>query len=129
MYVLEYVADTVWLDATVYNECSPEGTTQRYWFISSFYGTEEQQQESTADFSVVPNPNNGMMSINFENLTGKIDLKVYDMTGNLIDHLNTYSIGGPEKLQYNMKHSAEGVYFFVATGKEGTVAKKVVIRR
>ena len=128
MYVLEYIADTVWLDATVYNKCSPEGTTQRYWFVSSFYGVEEQQ-ESTADFTVVPNPNNGMMTINFEKLTGKIDLKVYDMTGNLIDHLSTYSIGGPEKLQYNMKHSPEGIYFFVATGKEGTVAKKVVIKR
>lgn len=128
IYVLEYVADTVWLDATVYNECAPDGKKERYWFISSFYGVEEQQ-ESTADFSVVPNPNNGMMMIQFEKLTGKIDLKVYDMTGNLIDHLDTYSIGGPEKLQYNMKHCAEGIYFFVATGKEGTVAKKVVIKR
>ena len=128
VYVLEYVADTVWLDATVYNECAPEGIRERYWLVSSFYGVEEQQG-STADFSVVPNPNNGMMTIHFENLTGKIDLKVYDMTGNLIDHLDTYSIGGPEKLQYNMKHCAEGIYFFVATGKEGTVAKKVVIKR
>ena len=128
MYVLNYTPDTVWLDATVYNKCAPEGMVQRYWFVCSFYGIEEQQ-ETTADFSVVPNPNNGTMTINFEKLTGKIDLKVYDMTGNLIDHLNTYSIGGPERMQYDMHHRSEGIYFFVATGKEGTVAKKVVIRR
>ena len=128
MYVLNYTPDTVWLDATVYNKCAPEGIVQRYWFVCSFYGVEEQQ-ETTADFSVVPNPNNGTMTINFEKLTGKIDLKVYDMTGNLIDHFNTYSIGGPETMQYDMHHRAEGIYFFVATGKEGTVAKKVVIRR
>ena len=30
---------------------------------------------------------------------------------------------------YDMKHRADGIYFFVATGKEGTVAKKVVVRR
>ena len=66
---------------------------------------------------------------NFDRLTGKIDLKVYDMMGNLIDDLTTYSIGGPETMQYDMKHRADGIYFFVATGKEGTVAKKVVIRR
>ena len=128
MYVLNYIQDTVWLDAIIYNKCSPEGITQRYWFVCSFYGVEEQQ-ENTADFSVVPNPNNGMMTINFEQLTGKIDLKVYDMKGTLIDHLTTNSIGGPEKLQYNMQHRSEGIYFFVATGKEGTVAKKVIIKR
>ena len=128
MYVLNYVEDTIWLDATVYNRCSPEGKTQRYWFVCSYYGVEEQQT-STADFSVVPNPNNGSMTLHFDNLTGKIDLKVYDMTGNLVDHLNTFSIGGPETMQYDMSHRAEGIYFFVATGKEGTVAKKVVVRR
>ncbi len=128
MYVLNYVEDTIWLDATVYNRCSPGGKTLRYWFICSYYGVEEQQT-STADFSVVPNPNNGSMTLHFDNLTGKIDLKVYDMRGNLVDHLNAYSIGGPETMQYDMSHRAEGIYFFVATGKEGTVAKKVVIRR
>jgi hypothetical protein len=77
----------------------------------------------------MPNPNNGTMTLHFEQLTGMIDLKVYDMTGNLIDQFNTYSIGGPEHVQYNMKRHAEGIYFFVATGKEGTIAKKVIVRR
>ena len=129
MYVLNYIEDTIWLDAIAYNKCNlPEGSRQRYWFVCSYYGIEEQA-EVTADFSVVPNPNNGSMTINFEKLTGKIDLKVYDMQGNLIDQFSTYSIGGPESMQYDMKHRAEGIYFFVATGKEGTAAKKVVIRR
>ena len=128
MYVLNYIEDTVWMTTTVYNRCAPEGKTQRYWFVCSFYGVDEQM-ESDADFSVVPNPNNGTMTLSFEKLTGTIDVKVYDMTGNLIDHLSTYSIGGPEHLQYNMKRHAEGIYFFVATGKEGSIAKKVVVRR
>ena len=129
IYVLNYVEDTVWLRTTVYNKCAPEGIQQRYWFVCSFYGVEEQEIESPAEFSVVPNPNNGTMTLNFENLTGKIDVRVYDMTGNLIDVLNLFNSGGPETMQYDMKHRAEGIYFFVATGKEGTVAKKVVIRR
>lgn len=129
MYVLNYVADTIWLDAIAYNKCNlPEGSVSRYWFVCSFYGIEEQP-EIAADFTVVPNPNNGTMTLNFEKLTGKIDLKVYDMRGNLIDRLSTYSIGGPETMQYNMKHRSDGIYFFVATGKEGTVAKKVVIQK
>ena len=128
IYVLNYIEDTVWLRTTVYNRCAPQGITQRYWFVCSFYGIEEQT-ESTADFSVVPNPNNGSMTLNFENLNGKIDLKVYDMRGNLIDAFSVNNTGGPEVMQYDMRHRAEGIYFFVATGKEGTVAKKVVVRR
>ena len=128
MYVLNYIEDTVWMDATVYNRCAPQGRTQRYWFVCSFYGVEEQTA-NPADFSVIPNPNNGTMTLNFEKLTGKIQLRVYDMRGTLIDQLSTYSIGGPETMQYDMKHRADGIYFFVATGKEGTVAKKVVVRR
>jgi len=128
MYVLNYIEDTVWLNATVYNRCAPEGRSQRYWFVCSFYGVDEEPV-TTADFNVIPNPNNGTMTLNFEKLTGKIDLKVYDMRGTLIDNLTTYSIGGPETMLYDMKHRADGIYFFVATGKEGTVAKKVVVRR
>ena len=129
MYVLNRIEDTVWLDATVYNECAPNGILQRYWFVCSFYDVEEQMEEGLADFSVVPNPNNGTMTLNFDHLTGKIDLKVYDMRGSLIDHLSTMSDGGIETMQYDMHHKSEGIYFFVATGKEGTVAKKVVIKR
>ena len=128
IYVLNYIEDTVWLKTTVYNRCAPQGISQRYWFVCSFYGVEEQT-ESTADFSVVPNPNNGSMTLNFENLNGKIDLKVYDMRGNLIDAFSVNNTGGPEIKQYDMRHRAEGIYFFVATGKDGTVAKKVVVRR
>lgn len=128
MYVLNYVPDTIWLKATVYNRCAPQGIVQHYWFVCSGYGVEDHPF-TDADFSVVPNPNNGTMTLNFDRLTGKIDLKVYDMMGNLIDDLTTYSIGGPETMQYDMKNRAEGIYFFVVTGKEGTVAKKVIVRR
>ena len=132
MYVLNYIEDTIWLRATPYNPCDTIGqTSQRYWFVCSFYGLEEDGPSTGSrnfDFSVVPNPNNGTMTINFEKLTGKIDLKVYDMKGILIDDFLTCNIGGSESLQYDMKHRAEGIYLFVATGKEATVSKKVIIK-
>ena len=128
MYVLNYIEDTIWLEATVKNACAPEGVSRRYWFVSSFYDVEEQTI-SPIDFSVVPNPNNGKMTLKFENLIGKINVKVYDMKGSLIDNFETYSDNGPNSYLYNMKSKVEGIYFFVATSKEGTVAKKVVIQR
>ena len=128
MYVLNYLDDTVWLRATTYNRCQRDGVSRRYWFLCSFYGVEDQQ-ESPAEFTVVPNPNNGQMTLNFEHLTGKVDIKVYDMRGTLVDKFQTFNGVGPSSMQYDMKRKSEGIYFFVATAKEGTIARKVVITR
>ena len=126
VWVLDYVPDTIHLTANIQNRC--EFIQKSYWLVCSFYGTEEQMA-SHANFDVVPNPNNGQMTLSFENLTGKISLKVYDMNGNLIDKLQTSNEVGPSSMTYDMKHCAPGIYFFVANAKEGTVAKKVVITR
>lgn len=127
MYVLNYVDDTVWLKARVFNGCDPEGIEQRYWFVCSFYGIEETGSE-TIGFNVIPNPNNGQMKLVFDHFTGKVNVKVYDMTGCLIDNFQTYNGFDTNELEYNLKGRGKGIYFFVATGKEGTVSKKVIIR-
>lgn len=132
VYVLNVVEDTIWLDAHCYNQCAPnEGVTQRYWFLCSFYGLNEDDvsTEAAAVFDVFPNPNNGQMMLNLEGLTGIIDIKVYDMTGNLIDDMQTFNDLGTKSLPYDFNGRADGIYFFVATGREGTVARKVVIDR
>ena len=128
MYVLNYVPDTIWLDAMVYNPCAPEGKLLRYWFVCSFYDVDEQQA-APIGFDVVPNPNNGQMTLCFENLIGKVSVKMYDMMGNLLDCVETYNEAERNYIHYDTKSLASGVYFFVATGKEGTIAKKVVINR
>ncbi len=128
VYVLNYVPDTVWLTAKVFNKCAPQGIERKYWLICSFYGIEEQC-ESLANVDIVPNPNNGEMTLNFEYLTGKVNIKVYDMKGNLIDNFNTYNNIGPNSMNYDMKAYSNGMYFFVISGKEGTVTKKVVINK
>ena len=129
MYVLSHVDDTVWLQATAYNRCSPEGISERYWFVCSFYGVDDNSTSTGAGaFNIVPNPNNGHMTILFEHLTGKVDMKVYDMRGSLIDHFETYNGTGTSSIEYDMNSPSEGIYFFVATSKEGTVAKKIIIQ-
>ena len=128
LYVLNHVEDTVWLTAHAFNRCAPdEGIIQRYWLVCSFYGLDEQNAK--ADFQVVPNPNKGQMTLNFEHLIGKVNIKVYDMHGALIDQFETYNGVGPSTYQYQMKSKVDGIYFIVATSKEGTIAKKVIIQR
>lgn len=129
VYVLDQVEDTVWMSAYAHNRCAPqEGIKQRYWLVCSFYGVDENAGTEASRFDVVPNPNNGQMTLNFEHLTGKIDVKVYDMRGVLIDNIQTFNTIDSYSLTYDMNKRAEGLYLFVATGKEGTVSKKVVIQ-
>ena len=127
VYVLDYEEDTVWLQATAYNRCAPDGVTQRYWFVCSYYGIEDDLSTDIGNFTVTPNPNNGQMTLNFERMTGRVDVKVYDMTGNLIDHIEIVS-EGDSTMHYDLKGRADGIYFFVATSEEGTMVKKVIIK-
>ena len=129
VYVLDYITDTIWLTARAFNRCAPEdGVTQKYWLVCSFYGLDDHA-DSQADFSVIPNPNNGQMTLNFDRFSGKVAVKVYDMRGTLIDKFQTNNNDGSFTLPYNVKGLADGIYLFVATSKEGTIAKKVVIQR
>lgn len=128
MYVLSHVDDTVWLRATAYNRCSPEGISERYWFVCSFYGIDDNTSTNAGSFSVVPNPNSGQMTLRFERLGGKVDVKVYDMRGSLIDHFETYNDTDTNSIEYNLNNPSDGIYFFVATSKEGTLAKKIIIQ-
>ena len=130
VYVLNHVDDTVWLNAHAFNRCADEGIVQRYWFICSFYGIEEggaSTGSSTANFEVIPNPNDGQMTLQFEHFTGKIEVKIYDMKGVLVDNIQTYNEIGLSSMQYNLKGGC-GVYLFLVTGKEGVVTKKVIVR-
>ena len=86
-----------------------------------------EEQEEAFGFDVIPNPNNGQMALRFESLTGRIFVKVYDMRGVLVDEFETFNGSVSSTHNYQMKPSAGGIYFFVATSKEGTVTRKVVV--
>ena len=132
VYVLEHIDDTIWLRAHAFNHCAPEeGIEQRYWLICSFYGIDDHGSSTssgTVKFNVMPNPNNGQMSLYIESLPGLINIKVYDMRGTLIDSFDAHNENGSGTYAYTMKKRTDGIYYFVATCKEGTVTKKVVIQ-
>ena len=136
VYVMEHVSDTVWLKATVYNTCSPQGVERRYWLLSSFYGIEEDGPSTPSTgsgtgsgivgFEVTPNPNNGQMLLNFDNLIGKIDLKVFDSQGALVDQFQVNSETRSFSLPYECKSRKGGLHLFVATWKNTILTKKVI---
>lgn len=128
IYVTDYHPDTIWLKATIFNNCAEQGKSERYWFVCSYFGIEDSPSTSLGTFTVTPNPNNGEMQLNFERLTGKVNIKVYDMTGSLVDSFETYNADGSGSMTYQMQGRARGIYYFVVTAKEGTITQKVVIQ-
>ena len=127
VYVAEHDNTPAELSCTIYNNhCEPYSITRKFYLKSSFFAIDEQDGAKCA-FDIIPNPNNGSMELRFENMEGKVEVKVYDMMGTLLDNFATYNGKEPKAMQYNLG-GRRGIYFLVANGKEGTVAKKVVIQ-
>ena len=124
VYVAEHVDEYVILTATMSNGC---GTSQRQFYLKSSFLDIDESSVSQPDFSIVPNPNNGLMRLDFVNMKGKIDLKVYDMRGILVDNVQTYITTDNTSYTYDLSPKTKGLYLFVATGKDGTLTKKVIV--
>ena len=123
-----YVADRdegyVKLTATARNSCGEK--TKTFYLKSSFLDVGENELEP-ANVNIVPNPNNGQMHLDFENMVGRTSVKVFDMTGNQIDAFETTINSNRYNYDYNMKRYAEGIYFFVVSNNNRVLTKKVVV--
>ena len=124
VYVAEHDDDYVILTATMSNGC--DSKQSKFYLKSSFLGIDESNL-AAANVSIVPNPNNGQMRINFEDMEGLTTVKVYDMTGNQIDAFETNVSTSLYSYDYTMKQHAEGIYFFAFTNNSRIFTKKVVI--
>ena len=124
MYVLNYAADTIWLRATAYNHCHTQGEPQRYWFVCSFYGTNDQIVQPKID--IMPNPNNGAMHILFGDMEGRVSATVYNMQGQAIDQ---FSVTATPKssLSYNLSGQKSGIYLFVFNYNGSIITRKIAI--
>lgn len=129
VYAMDWTADTIWLTFKAANPCSdPETDSVSYWFKPSFYGIEEQEAYP-ASVSVVPNPNDGQMQLRFENMEGRLSIKVYATGGSLIDSFEVNTLQMGETYDYSMKRLQNGVYYIVVSDGKRSVTKKAVIIR
>ena len=126
VYVADRQNEHVELTATIANDCGSK--VCKFYLKSSFLDVDENQ-ETPAKVDIVPNPNNGQMHIDFENMEGRTTVKVFDMTGNQIDAFETIINSNRYNYDYNMKRHADGLYFFVVSNNSRIFTKKVVIIR
>ena len=123
VYAMDWTEDIVWLSFIAVNDC--DTVTVSYDLHPSFYGIEENEAYPAA-VSIIPNPNDGHMQLKFENMEGRLNVKVYNSTGILEDSFEIQSSYG-ETYDYSAKRLNNGIYFFHITDGRITVTKKVVI--
>ena len=127
VFVIERVEDTVWLKAKVFSPCDLEGNIERrFWLLCTFYGLEDDT--STGSFDIIPNPNNGEMRINTNNLAGMVDVRIYNMTGLLIDQFQL-SATPNNPYYYRLSNYPNGIYLMVFSHHGITSSKKFIISK
>jgi hypothetical protein len=83
-------------------------------------------EERRATFSIFPNPNNGLFSINFTTLeeTGNYIIRVVDLMGNTF--YNQEIPTGENEKQFDLSHLKSGVYFLILSSSQIITAQKFI---
>ena len=118
MYVLNYVEDTVWLNATVYNRCAPEGVTRRYWFVCSPTDVDEHSVEA----KIYPNPTQGTVTIKAQGLR---HITLSNMLGQILTDQETEG----DETRIDMSRFAPGTYLINIYSENGNALKRVTLIR
>ncbi len=119
LYIYTFETDSIELVARTFSDCNCGNDTRSIWIHCGYYDVMEQ----TAHADILPNPNDGTMRIVCEGMTGDVEVKVFDLTGRMVDRFQLQGNSGT----YQAGRCAPGVYSFALTGREGTLMKKVVI--
>lgn len=78
-----------------------------------------------ADFTIYPNPSNGMVNLNGENLARQ-DVRVYDVQGKMLLHTQ---LSSSTTNSIDMTFLADGVYNLVIGNGANKVSKELIIRK
>jgi uncharacterized protein (TIGR02145 family) len=86
------------------------------------------ENETTQIISIYPNPSEGIFNISIEGVSGKVQIKVFDIHGN---DYRFFEIEGTKNIttkELDLKELAAGVYFISFSGEDFNQVKKIVIQ-
>jgi hypothetical protein len=81
-----------------------------------------------ASLTIYPNPSNGIFNISIERVSGDLQCKVIDLTGNEYRNFEFTGIKGFTVKQLDLKELPAGVYFISLTGRNLSKVEKIVIQ-
>ena len=112
-----------------WNAEAPTGTfsIDNVNFIGSSALATGVSEKKDTDISLYPNPSrSGLFTIDLNMLSGKSNIRIYDIVGNAIYSTETFSIA---KQSIDLSNVANGSYFVSITNNNVTTTKKIVVNK
>lgn len=79
-------------------------------------------------FSLYPNPNTGMFSLEmYMDRTKQLNVSVYDMTGRSVFEEVLHAEAGAQSFSINLSQLSKGIYNLKLSGEEGLITKRLII--
>lgn len=127
LYIYTFERDSIELRAHTQSTglCECGEYTHSKWIHCGYYEINENIDPHSVD--IYPNPNDGNMTLAFENMEGETLIKVYNIAGTLIDQLTIHNEIGHESHTYKADRLTPGIYFFNIINKKGILTKKVIV--
>lgn len=85
----------------------------------------DDNQLTSSDFKVVPNPNQGLFTFNYSGNQQIEELNIINMTGQVIYRSRNDSLND---MSFDLRKEASGIYFIQVRAKNSTVTKKIIIQ-
>ena len=99
-------------------------------YIVVDYPTGIDTKQATLAFSVLPNPNNGIFTLNIGSFRDDIvTVKLFNLLGNVIFEEKDMPVNEKLSRQINLSNQPNGIYFMTVKGKVSTSTQKVLIKK
>lgn len=127
LYIYTFERDSIRLHVETRStgECECGGDEKDFWIHCGYHDTDENYLSFAAD--IYPNPNDGNMTLSFDNLMGDVFVYVHNITGSLLDQFTVHNVDSHQTYTYQSKELLPGVYFFTIITNKGKLTKKVII--
>ena len=127
LYIYTFERDSIELRVHTEStgECECGQDDKSLWIYCGYHDVEENIDPCTVD--IFPNPNDGNMTLSFDNLMGETQIKIYNITGTLCDQFTVHNGYGHQNYIYESGKLSPGIYFFNIINSKGILTKKVII--
>ncbi|MER3328298.1 MAG: T9SS type A sorting domain-containing protein, partial [Candidatus Kapaibacterium sp.] len=95
--------------------------------LSKLVTSVDYQDFGTAKLSVSPMPVTDISSVSFDGKAGLSNIKLIDMTGNIVYQSNLNTIDGNNNFDLNAKNVTAGTYILIIENEEKSVAGSITI--
>ena len=85
--------------------------------------------EKNSSFALYPNPTDGEVRLILkQDLTGKVDFDVYDMTGKCLTNKTFQDLKEGQSIAIDLQHYAPGLYVVKLRNDEGNWREELIVR-